>query len=758
MSVQQGAAFVGMNDQRASTGKGSRFNAVKHGLTAKTPVLPGEDPAELQAKIDEYTRSHQVRNQAEADLAKLAAMACWRAERANRLEVNRVTGDIVRRSRAHAAQETLAAEGLGDRLLFDRRGPSQLYPSRDYEHKEPRTSDSGVADDPDKPRRLVIQLEATRAGRRWLLDRLDEVRKPIDSGEGWLSCQKLKAIRLLGKQPLDALFDREAALVFLASHAIRPAFKSAFRELRCEIHYDRVKFHEGQLSRPELRSLTPANAAAGRAVLLAIIDQAIERLWRLEAEHGEGDEILEMVETNAVSDAEAKNVGQIQRHLESSNRLVIRNLETIKRWHRWEDDGWGKARREREKLREQARRGHMHDLRFVLDERGTVRDAQGYDGDLEAGLARWKAERGRQPCEDPYDRAAGAGGESYTRGIPSDVSAKPEQWRSQGQAEASTDRPRDSAARDGNDQEGPGATQAVEATDDGALNQDAVAAAESRDGATDLGQAGLNDFVPLTLTGQEPATNIQNEIDGLEMDGDGGEKGAGDRVGGADDLGACESAGTDLGDDGGQEETCGRGDGGVGDPRRTATHADDGGQEETCGRGDGGVGDPRRTATHADGGGQEETCGRGDGGVRVPRRTVSEFVPLTLIGQEPATNIQNEIVGEQPRHLVGDRPIENLEAGEQEGGETGCQKEVEGDDLRAPLPEEGCVVPPRAPKPVSKRERRRRRREMARKEHERRRGVIQKGPDVSVDEMLDGVERKLPNSVAFLRKHMPRSP
>ena len=227
----------------------SRYNAIKHGLTAKTPVLPGEDPAELQATIDVYKSDHQTRNQSEADLATLAAMAYWRCMRANRLEVNHVTGDIVRRMRAEAARETLEAEALGDRLLFDRRGPAPLYPSRDYEHKEPRTSDSGEPDDPDKPRKLVIQLEATRAGRRWLRERLGEVRKPIDSGAGWISCEKLVALRLLGKQPLDALFDREAALVFLASHAIRPVFKSAFRELRCEIHYDRVKFHEGQLSR-----------------------------------------------------------------------------------------------------------------------------------------------------------------------------------------------------------------------------------------------------------------------------------------------------------------------------------------------------------------------------------------------------------------------------------------------------------------------------------------------------------------------------
>ena len=48
MSVKHSAAVVGMNDVQAPTGSRSRFNAVKHGLTAKTAVLPGEDPAELQ--------------------------------------------------------------------------------------------------------------------------------------------------------------------------------------------------------------------------------------------------------------------------------------------------------------------------------------------------------------------------------------------------------------------------------------------------------------------------------------------------------------------------------------------------------------------------------------------------------------------------------------------------------------------------------------------------------------------------------------
>ncbi len=571
MGVQQGAAVAGMNDQRASSYNVSRYNAIKHGLTAKTPVLPGEDPAELQAKIDAYKTGQQTRTEAEGDLATLAAMAYWRAMRANRLEVNRMTGAMVARSRAEAVRETTDAEALGDRLLFDRRGPSQLYPSRDYEHKEPRNSSSGEPGDPDKPVILVRQLEATRAGRQWLRERLGEVREPIDSGEGWVSCEKFKAIRLLGKQPLDALWDSEVARLFLASYAIRRDLPSAFHELRCEIHYDRVKRHESQLSRKERRAITPPNAAAARDVLLAIIDQAIERLWKLDAEYAEGDEILELTGSNVVSDAEAKHIAQVQRHLESSNRLAIRNLDTIKRWHRWEEEGWYKVRRDRERRKEEARRGRPLDQRFVLDQHGTVRDAWGYEGDLEAGLARWKAERGPQPCEDPYYRAPGAGGGSYAGGTPNDVSAKPAHSQIQGQTEAITDGACETAARNGNAQGAPGTRRPDAVADDVAVNQDADSAAEMRDGAADSGQAGVSDFVPVILTGHGPATNIQNEIDGLGMDDDGVLEEAGDGVVGGDASGAREAGRTGEDDGGtcacadgwGQEETYGRADGGV---------------------------------------------------------------------------------------------------------------------------------------------------------------------------------------------------
>ena len=515
MSEQQSGTVVGMRDQRASTRNLARFNALKHGLTARTPVLPGEDPAALQAKIDAYQAKYQTRDEVEGDLMEMAAMAWWQVKRANRIEAHRVTRDVVVRKEADALCAGNEVAGLGRRLLFDRRGPWQLFPSRDYENKEPRTSDSGEPIDPDQPPVIKRGLEATPEGCGWLLDRWFELRKPLENesedGSGWISCQKFTAIRLLAKQPLDAIHDPEVAMVFLASHAIQPIFLTAFHELRCEIHYDQVEMHEGELDREEWTAITPADPAAGRKALLEIVDRAIDRLLRLEAARGEVADFLEEVQSNIPSDPESKTIAQIQRHRESANRLVLRNIDMIERARRNEAEGWGKARREREKLKEQARRGQMSDLRFVIDPDGTVRDAQGYDGDLDAGLARWKAERGRQPCEDPYDRAPGAGGGNYACGSVSAVGAKPEHLQSRGHSAAITHGAGETAAGNGDAQGAPGTCRADAVTDDGAVNQGAVAEAGMRDGATDLGQAGLSDFVPVTLTGQEPATNIQNE-------------------------------------------------------------------------------------------------------------------------------------------------------------------------------------------------------------------------------------------------------
>ena len=263
----QGAAEGGSDERFILTPNRSRFNAIKHGLTAKTPVLPGEDPAALQAVIDGFKASVQTKNMLEESLVEMAAKCLWRANRAERLEVNRATLDIVARRQTDATRAARDVAGLGSRLLFDGRGPWQLWPWRDFYLRQPRTSRAADSEDPIKLSDVVIQLEATREGRRWLLREWYEIRKPLEAGASWLPCQKFKAIRLLGREPIDAVHDDEVALIFLATHAIEPEYLSAFEELKCDIPEDQLENHMAQLERDERKAITPADEEAGRAAL-----------------------------------------------------------------------------------------------------------------------------------------------------------------------------------------------------------------------------------------------------------------------------------------------------------------------------------------------------------------------------------------------------------------------------------------------------------------------------------------------------------
>src|SRR5262249_2246769 len=102
-------------------------------------------------------------------------------------------------------------------------GPLPLYPHSLYNFPDqPRVSFSGLGDDPDAPPRLLLHLEATAEGCRWLLDRWAELRALLDRGLSWQSPDKLRAIRLLGRQRLAAAASQVVAAIFQASHVLDP--------------------------------------------------------------------------------------------------------------------------------------------------------------------------------------------------------------------------------------------------------------------------------------------------------------------------------------------------------------------------------------------------------------------------------------------------------------------------------------------------------------------------------------------------------
>ena len=88
------------------------LNALRHGLTAQTAVLPNENPEEFQELLDAFLAEYQPAGPTEALLVQQMAMASWRLRRLRALETGlfaarmsqlpRDENDLDPRSRAFA--------------------------------------------------------------------------------------------------------------------------------------------------------------------------------------------------------------------------------------------------------------------------------------------------------------------------------------------------------------------------------------------------------------------------------------------------------------------------------------------------------------------------------------------------------------------------------------------------------------------------------------------------------------------------------
>jgi hypothetical protein len=309
----------------------SRLNALKHGMRANLLVLPGEDPEALKARVDAWTADLRPRNEVEQYLVDRAAAVSWQLDRVDRAHVARLTSNI-----RSAATELARAEQddvlvLGRRLFWDERGPMPLYPhaTNDYDRagKQPPVSWTGVVPDPNLPSQVLLSLESSAAGCAWLLDRWAELRTLLEQGKTWQSPDKLKAIRLLGCQPLDAFDDNRVAVVFLACHKIDPGDGPLFYEIWKELTGKEIKIIKRRLESRPLDALEPSNADEARKTLFHLIDQAVDRLKPLAASLQNQAEAEASLSADILAFDDSAEGERFRRYETTCSRNLLRTLD-----------------------------------------------------------------------------------------------------------------------------------------------------------------------------------------------------------------------------------------------------------------------------------------------------------------------------------------------------------------------------------------------------------------------------------------------
>jgi hypothetical protein len=300
----------------------SKMNALTHGLTAETDVVLGEDARDFAHLVEGWVVDLNPTNRVENSLVRHAARACWRLTRATHVQNARLTLHIENA----ATRELDEALRLGRLLFRDARGPTELYGVGAYDNKGPRTSWSGIADDPDDPGRLVRLLEATPGGLRWLEERWRELLAILVQNKVWQSHHKFKALRLLGKQPLNAADVRVVAEIFVASWAIDPRRDSAYAELKSELNDEEYDAFVTRVRAQWTDMLNAGDPEEARRVLVSIVERAIERLAGIAAvllERAEGDLAL----TTASQSFDNSREGDLLRRYETSeSRMMLRTL------------------------------------------------------------------------------------------------------------------------------------------------------------------------------------------------------------------------------------------------------------------------------------------------------------------------------------------------------------------------------------------------------------------------------------------------
>jgi hypothetical protein len=315
---------------RTLSGKSrARLNAVTHGLTAETLILPGEDPRAFQRLLDDWTAQLEPANPFEHDLVRQVATLSWRLDRADRVQDALIADSL---GTDTAEQRRAAVEDLGRRLLPPPRVPNFVRRFGVWADLD-RLAHRGP-DDPDDPARLLLRLEATADGCRWLLDRWAELRPIVDAGTAWPDEQMVQAIRLLGKRPFDAVDDFPVLTIFVACYVLDRSRPDPFAELWKSTTDREAIYYRQRLLGRRLREAKPRSKEHAREVLLEIVDEAVSRLEEQEQVHRRREADLAALRPEILLFDASPEGEWVRREQRKAKRSILRITERFRKARR----------------------------------------------------------------------------------------------------------------------------------------------------------------------------------------------------------------------------------------------------------------------------------------------------------------------------------------------------------------------------------------------------------------------------------------
>jgi hypothetical protein len=310
----------------------SCMNSLQTGHRSPALILPGENAQEYESELDELIQDLQPRDGTELGLVHEIATAKWFHRRVRRAQFYRLKTAILE---AGDREEEDVAVTL-DRLFSDAGRPLALYCISNADCGGPLTSSPEKVDDSQKPFALVKRLEASAKGCQAMIDIWREISARVEENLDLQPQDRLRAIRLLGKQPADCALDQRVWRIYVASFGLHPAGKKhPFEDLKSDMGTAEL---EAFLPRVQERWGLPLDASDTAGCKRALLDLITRNIERLEAKR---EAHLEHADEGAASIAARLAYEESPQ----GERLARYELACERRTHRCRDAFW-KHRRE----------------------------------------------------------------------------------------------------------------------------------------------------------------------------------------------------------------------------------------------------------------------------------------------------------------------------------------------------------------------------------------------------------------------------
>jgi hypothetical protein len=364
----------------------SSMNALKHGNRSRKLALLREESLAFEERLRKWMAIGDAQNDVEEYLVYRNVAISFELDRAERARLERCRSLIENSDEEEAAQ----AEAVGEQLFFDAAGPTPLYGNPTFFAAKKKTSWNGEAADPHDPAVLVRILERNAAGCCWLLEQWQALRAQLESPGFWQSHDRLKAVRLLGRQPLEANEDRRVATIFVANHALRPSGETEFDDL-----WSDMQSSQRDPYRKAIRERWPDLFATReneewRQILITLVDQNIERLNAKFEVHEENSE-AHAERTLALLSFDHSPEGEALRsYLIKCNNALFRGMANYRKYKAKTGGGWrvaggvGGHGNQGDWSEDRQRKAHERDD-WDLGARGSFGSGDGQDDHLDRG-------------------------------------------------------------------------------------------------------------------------------------------------------------------------------------------------------------------------------------------------------------------------------------------------------------------------------------------------------------------------------------